>query len=241
MQGVPERFVFRQVDYRDVPIFLADGEIRSKNHSDQQTCHQTSYQNLVQRRGTAEFRLPFGGVVNDCVAFYFSPLTSFTCAIHRGRVQVIPPNGGVPTISRLEDRVFFVANVFELYRAELECCFSNYALNSTVPEPLVISDQNLLETHINWAMFDDYPTAGSIPEIGYGGSCQYFHSKDTPERYQLRKPIRMAEFLVRTAVPLRQFACVVAPTEQRKILIQQQIQAAGYQLPVFCKPGCFVS
>lgn len=238
---MPERFVFRQVDYRDIPTFLADGEVRSKNHPNQQVCHQTSYQNLVQRRGTEEFRLPFGGVVNDCVAFYFSPLTSFTCAIHRGGVQVIPPNGGEVTKSRLEDRVFFVAKVSELYGAGLQCCFSNYALNSTVPEPAVINDSGLLETHINWTMFDDYPLTGGIPEIGYSGSCQYFHSKDTPERYQLRKPIRMAEFLVQTAVPLHQFACVVAPNEQRKTLVQERVQAAGYQLPVFSKPGCFVS
>lgn len=238
---MPERFVFRQVDYRDVPIFLADGEIRSKNHPNQQACHQTSYQNLVQRRGIEDFQLPFGGVVNDCVAFYFSPLTSFTCSIHRGGVQVIPPNGGEPTISRLEDRVFFVAKAFDLYRAGLLCCFSNYALNSTVPQPTVINDPNLLETHINWAMFDDYPMAGGIPEIGYSGACQYFHSKDTPERYQLRKPIRMAEFLARTAVPINLFACIVTPTEQLRILIQQQILASDYRLPVLCKPGCFVS
>lgn len=238
---MPERFVFRQVDYRDLPIFLADGEVRSKNHANQQPCHQTSYQNLVQRRGTNEFELPFGGVVNDCVAFYFSPLTSFTCSIHRGGVQVIPPHGGTQTKSRLEDRVFLVAKVSNLYRARLQCCFSNYALNSTVPKPVIVNDYNLLETHINWAMFDEEPQAGSIPEIGYGGSCKYFHSKDTPERYQLRKPIRMAEFLVQTAVPIHLFACVITPNEQRKISIQQQVQVAGYQLPVFSKPGCFVS
>lgn len=238
---MPERFVFRQVDYRDVPTFLADGEVRSKSHPNQQVCHQTSYQNLVQRRGTEEFQLPFGGVVNDCVAFYFSPLTSFTCAIHRGSVQVIPPNGGDPTTSQLDERVFLVAKVSALFGAGLQCCFSNYALNSTVPEPVVVNDPCLLEPHIRWELFDETPLAGSIPEIGYVGSCKYFLSKDTPERYQLRKPIRMAEFLVQTAVPLHLFACVVAPNEQRKTLVQQAVQAAGYQLPVFSKPGCFVS
>lgn len=236
-----ERFIFRQVDYRDVPTFLADGEIRSKNHPNQQVCYQTSYSNLVDRRGTSQFQLPFGGVVNDCVALYFSPLTSFTYAIHRGSVQVTPPNGGVQTQSRLEDRVFLVAKVSDLYRAGLQCCFSNYALNSAVPKPEIVNDPCLLEEHINWELFDEDPLAGCIPEIGYGGSCRYFTSKDTPERYQRRTPIRMAEFLVRTAIPFRLFTCVVAPNEQRKTLIQQAIQAAGYQLPVFSKPECFVS
>lgn len=238
---MPERFLFRQVDYRDIPTFLADGEIRSKNHPNQQICHQTSYQNLVQRRGTQQFQLPFGGVVNDYLAFYFSPLTSFTCTIHRGNVQVISPNGGAPTTSRLDDRVFLVAKVTDLYNARLQCCFSNYALNSTAPTPVIINDPNMLETHINWMLFDDHPQAGQIPEIGYGGSCKYFNSKDIPERYQLRKPIRMAEFLVQRTVPLNLFACLVAPNEQIRNLIQQQVQTAGYELPVFCKPGCFVS
>ncbi len=236
-----ELFVFRQVDYMDITTFLADGEVRSKNHPNQQACHQTSYQNLVQRRGTSEFQLPFGGVVNDCVAFYFSPLTSFACSIHRGGVQVIPPHGEPPTTSCLEDRVFLVAKISDLYRANLQCCFSNYALNTTVPEPVVTNVPQLLETHIKWELFDEGPLAGSIPEIGYGGSCKYFHNKATPERYQLRKPIRMAEFLVKTAVPLKLFSCVIVPNEQRCALVQRQIQDAGYQLPVFSKPGCFVS
>jgi len=238
---VPERFVFRQIDYRDLPIFLADGEVRSKNHPNQQICHQTSYLDIVQRRGTNEFQLPNGGVVNDCVAFYFAPLTSFTCAIHRGSVDVIPPNGAAATKSRLEDRVFLVAKVSDLYRAGLQCYFSNFALNSTVPKPVVINDHSMLETHIRWELFDENPLVGNIPEIGYSGSCKYFLNKDTPERYQLRKPIRMAEFLVQTAVPLNLFACVVTPNAQQQTLVQHEVQAAGYRLPVFSKPGCFVS
>jgi len=239
---MPERFVFRQVDYRDLPVFLADGEVRSKNHLNPQICHQTSYQNIVQRRGTNEFQLPFGGVVNDCVAFYFSPLTKFTYAIHRGNVQVLAPNGNVPTKSRLEDRVFLVAKVTDLYNAGLECCFSNYALNTTVPRPVITSDINMLETHIDWTMFDEdeFYFAGEIPEIGYRGACKFFNSKATPEQYQLRGSIRMAEFLIHTAVPMATFICVVAPNAQQQAIVSNMIQSAGYQLPVYSKPGCFV-
>lgn len=152
--------------------------------------------------------------MNDCVAFYFSPLTSFTCCIHRGGVQVTPPSGGPQTASTQEDRIFLVAKVSDLYHADLQCCFSNYALNTTVPEPVIVDDYQLLETHIQWDLFDENPVVGSIPEIGYKGSCKYFLNKDTPERYHLRRPIRMAEFLVKTSVPLNLFTCVVAPNEQ---------------------------
>lgn len=238
---MPERFVFRQVDYRDLSIFLADSEVRSKNHASPQLCHQTSYIDIVQRRGTNQFQLPNGGVVNDCVAFYFSPLTSFTCAIHRGSVDVISPNGAATTKSRLEDRVFLVAKVSDLYLAGLQCCFSNFALNSTVPKPEVVNDPRLLETHIRWELFDDHPLVGGIPEIGYSGSCKYFLNKDTPEKYQLRKPIRMAEFLVQDAVPMNLFACVVASNPEQQTRIQNKFQAANYSVPVFSKPGCFIS
>lgn len=237
---MPERFVFRQVDYRDIPVFLADGEVRSKNHANPQACHQTSYQNLVQRRGTNDFQLPFGGVVNDCVAFYFSPLTSFTCAIHRGSVQVITPNGASSIKSRLEDRVFLVAKVTDLYDSGLGCCFSNCALNSSVPKPVILSDVNMLERHIDWSMFDEYPPAAEIPEIGYGGACKYFNSRATPERYQFRTPIRMAEFLVHTAVPMRAFTCLVTPNAHQNTIVSGMIKEAGYQLPVYSKSGCFV-
>ena len=108
---MPERFVFRQVDYRDIATFLANGEIRAKNPATPQPCYQTSYQNLVDRRGTDMFQVPGGGVVNDYVAFYFSPLTSFTCSIHRGGVDVVDPNGNFVGQSRMEDRVFIVCRI----------------------------------------------------------------------------------------------------------------------------------
>ena len=119
---MPERFVFREVDYRDIRTFLRDGEVRSKNHTSPQACHQTSYQNLVNRRGTDIFQVPGGGVVNDYVAFYFSPFTSFTFAIHRGeKVTVVDPQGRPLGPSRLEDRVFVVCKVSAIAEAGLRC------------------------------------------------------------------------------------------------------------------------
>ncbi len=55
---MPNRFIFRQVYAGDLSRFLADGEIRAKNHAVPQPCHQTSYQDIVDRRGTAEFAMP---------------------------------------------------------------------------------------------------------------------------------------------------------------------------------------
>lgn len=237
---MPDRFVFREIDYRDVGIFLQDGEIRAKNHASPQQCHQTSYANLVNRRGTPIFQVPGGGVVNDYVAFYFSPYTSFTCSIHRGGVNVLDPDGQILGPSRLEDRAFFVCRVADLGRAGLNCCYSNFALNSLALAPTISSDLSKIETHVRWDVFDDTPMTADIPEIGYAGVCKFFNSRATPPKYQSRKEQRMAEFLVHGSVPLDQVACIVAPSDDLKNRIKSQISGSTWNISVYAKPGCFV-
>lgn len=237
---MPERFVFRQVDYRDIATFLADGEIRAKNHAAPQACYQTSYQNLVDRRGTDMFQVPGGGVVNDYVAFYFSPLTSFTCSIHRGGVNVLDPDGNFVSLSRRDDRVFIVCKISDLFNSGMQCCYSDFALNSNAPLPTVVADPNQLETHVQWSVFDDPPMTANIPEIGYAGVCQYFNSRGSPPRYQLRRQQRMAEFLAHTSVPLSQVACIVTPTDGMNSHLQTMMAASPWGIPVLKKPGCFV-
>jgi hypothetical protein len=237
---MPERFVFRQVDYRDIATFLANGEIRAKNHATPQPCYQTSYQNLVDRRGTDMFQVPGGGVVNDYVAFYFSPLTSFTCSIHRGGVDVVDPNGNFVGQSRMEDRVFIVCRVADIFNAGLYCCYSDYALNSNAPLPTVIADPGQIETHVHWSVFDDHPMTANIPEIGYGGVCQYFNSRVSPPKYQYRKQQRMAEFLAHSSVPLNQVACIVTPSNVMNTTLKTRMDASAWDIPILTKPGCFV-
>jgi hypothetical protein len=237
---MPDRFVFRQVDYRDIPTFLADGEIRAKNHASPQACYQTSYQNLVNRRGTDMFQVPGGGVVNDFVAFYFSPLTSFTFAIHNGGVKVLDPAGNFIGQSSRDDRVFVVCKVSDLFNAGLNCCYSDFALNSDVPSPTVIADHNNIENHVQWSVFDDYPMTASIPEIGYGGVCKFFGNKVPPLKYQFRRQQRMAEFLAHTSVPLSQIACIVTPTDGMNDHLQTMMDTSAWGIPILTKPGCFV-
>lgn len=233
------RFAFRQVDYRDIDMFLADGEVRSKNHPSAQACHQTSYANLVGLRATPVFQLPHGGVVNDYVAFYFSPFTSFTCTIHRHNVNVVSPTGANLGPSRAEDRAFLVVNIDDVYAAGLPVCFSNYALNTQAPLPTVMANQCDLATHVMWPLFDDHPMTAEIPEIGYRGVCRFFN--DTPDRrYQARSKARMAEFLIFGAVPMNLVTCIVTPTFASQSYVQARANQYGFQGQVLQKPGCFV-
>lgn len=236
---MPKRFIFRQIYAGDFTQFLADGEIKAKNHEIPQPCHQTSYQAIVDRRGSDEFPMPCGGVVNDYVPFYFSPITSFTYTIHKGNVPLISPDGINLGTAQDEDRIFFVCAVEDLKDSGLDFCFSDYALNSQVPQPTIEQDLNKLEGHVHWSVFDDTPTVASIPEIGYEGVCKYFAS--VPGKWQLRSQARMAEFLVRDALPLDYISCIIAKSDAMRINLQAVMDASGWDIPILSKPGCYFS
>jgi len=236
--ALKERFIFRQVDYRDLPTFLHDGEIRAKNHHTPQLCHQTSYQEIVERRNTSAFQMPCGGVVNDYVPFYFSPLTSFTYTIHQGNVRVVSPQGIFLGQSCSEDRVFLVCKTSRVSQEALQFCYSNAALNSG--EGLVELNEDFaeLENHVNWDVFDDPPMRGHIPEIGFHGVCQYFMNS-TNVRYQNRSKERMAEFLVRGSQPLEMIECIVTKDPVKGAIIQSQLDDYQITIPVFVNSGCY--
>jgi hypothetical protein len=236
---MPDRFGFRQIDHRDLEMILRDGEIRSKNNRSPQKCHQTSYAEIVGLRGTAQFTLPHGGVVNDYVAFYFSPVTAFTYTIHKGNVGVVSPQGVALGDSGSKDRLFLVVKVNDVIASGVAWSVSDYALNSHAPMPTVISDSNLLGQHVKWNLFDEKPFAATIPEIEYHGVCQYFHSTAESQR-QLRKEARMAEFLVKDSLPIDLVCSIIAPTSQscdRAIRVANRYKFNGL---VLLKPGCFI-
>lgn len=236
---MPDRFVFRQVYLDDIPLFLADGEIRAKNHESPQRCHQTSYQEIVDRRGSDEFKMPCGGVVNDYVPFYFSPITAFTYTIHCGNVQLRTHDGTVLRTAEQESRAFFVAKATRIFDSGLDIYFSNVALNSMALDIELDSDPKRLESVVNWSVFDESPRTAFVPEVGYEGVCSWFHSRDTPVRHQNRSKERMAEFLVRRAVPLDVFECVVVHNTTAAGQVEAMIARSGAHLPVIVKRGCY--
>lgn len=233
------QFVFRQFHYSDIKTFIEDGEIRSKNKLPPQLCHQTSYADLVNLRASFAFSLPGGGVVNDYVPFYFSPITSFCFTIHKGNVDVIDPGGRKIGRSNSANRAFVVFSIEKLTKSNLYVCFSDLALNTQAPIPTVIDDLCKLPFHIDWSLFDDTPKVASIPEIGYSGVCKWFQNRPTPTNHQLRSTKRMAEFLVRDAVPIRLAECIVVENSTVGAQVEALMKGSTYSIPVYVKPGCF--
>ncbi|MCF3478264.1 DarT ssDNA thymidine ADP-ribosyltransferase family protein [Stenotrophomonas geniculata] len=237
---MPKRFIFRQVDQRDLSVFFKDGEVRSKNYLPAQACHQTSHKQIVQRRNSQIVTLPHGGVVNDYVAFYFSPITAFTFAIHRGSVNVVSPAGVNLGLSKLSQRAFLVADLDTIFLKYQSVCFSDYALNTNVPMPTVICDRLKLDSHVNWAHFDEQPIAAQIPEIGYNGVCRYFRS-ESPGHRTHRSTERMAEFLVKDAVSISDFCAIILPEPGMRQKVLTMAANSAFEGVVLDKPGCFIS
>lgn len=236
---MPNRFIFRQVHFEDLPTFLADGEIRAKDHQTPQLCHQTSYQEIVNRRGTDEFEMPNGCVVNDFVPFYFSPITSFTFTIYKENVPLVSPQGAYLRAACEDDRIFLVSSPHSFDGSGLFTCFSDYALNSRAPMPTIETDLTKLEEHVHWNVFDEAPMVAAIPDIDYTGVCKFFMNMATPPERMTRSAKRMAEFLVRGAVPLDKIMCIVVKTDAMRATLASMMAASAWNIPILTKRGCF--
>ncbi|MGO1118120.1 DUF4433 domain-containing protein [Rhodovibrionaceae bacterium A322] len=225
--------------YKDLVLFLNDGELRSKNHPHPQLCHQTSYSSIVNRRNEDAMRVSNDSVVNDYVPFYFSPITAMAYAIHMNKVDLKAPSGEVLGRATMDNRIFFVCKTENFVGSDLQYFFSDLACNSLAPLPSYQNDLGTLESHVNWSLFDDEPIVGSIPEIGYNGVCGWFHDRDNPEKHQNRSRQRMAEFLVRDQLPLEFVDCIVVKTESLKKEVDDFMTASSWDIPVLVNRGCY--
>ncbi|MEP7457514.1 DarT ssDNA thymidine ADP-ribosyltransferase family protein [Phyllobacterium sp. SB3] len=232
------RFIFRMTYYLDCARFFLDGELRSKNHAGEQPCHQTSYPGIVSRRGT-QITTPCGRPINDHVAFYFSPLTAMAFTIHKGNVPLVAPDGQPLGTATMDDRVFFVCNIERFTTAPMPIWFSDIACNSLAPPPVFGSDVTKIEQHLEWSLFDDGAYSAHIPEIGYQGVTRYFADRDDPPRYANRSRKRMAEFLVRDAIPLTMFDCIIVKNDWIKSEVERMMAPTEISLPVYVKSGCY--
>ena len=183
--------------------------------------------------------MPCGGVVNDYVPFYFSPITAMAYTIYMGNVELKLATGEAIGTASMDDRIFFVCNVHQFYDCEQTFYFSDLACNSMAPPPSYECDLNALESHIEWSLFDEAPIVGNIQEISYSGVCRYFNNRDVPKSHQNRSRQRMAEFLVKDQFSLGMVDCIVVKSEQIKVEVDVMLNATHWNIPVVVKPGCY--
>lgn len=183
--------------------------------------------------------MPHGGVANDYVPFYFSPITSFTFTIHKENVELRAPDGTSLGKANDNERMFFVCAVSDFHNSDLDYCFSDFALNSKAPIPEMKCDLADIETHVHWNVFDNNPYKARISEIGYAGVCRFFANVDTPPERQNRSHKRMAEFLVKDAVPLSFVTCIIAKSAAMQQSLEQVMAVSQWDIPIYVKPDCY--
>ncbi|MFV1922899.1 MAG: DUF4433 domain-containing protein [Methylotenera sp.] len=232
------RHIFRLTYYKNISQFLDDGAIWAKNHYPMQQCYQTSYATIVNRRGTTEFETPCGCVVNDFVAFYFSPVTAMSYTIHKGNVGLRGLDGVEIGVAKSDDIVFLVSNTRHFQNLGNNIYFTNVGCNSKAIVPEFKSDLLFLDEHINWALFDEIPKMAQISEIGYDGVRKYFLDRDDGI-HKSRNSQRMAEFMVKNEVQLNFIDCIIVKNNQIKMKLELQMQGSDWNIPIYVKPGCY--
>ncbi len=231
------RHIFRMMHYQNLDRILTDRAIHAKNFT-LQPGYQISYDAIVNKRGSS-FLTPSGLPINDFVPFYFSPATAMAYTISNRNVPLRDPNGATIGQANLPDVAFVVSHTSHFVNAHNEYWFTDTACNAAASPPVYENDLSKLSTHIDWSLFDEDPKMASIPEIGYNGVCRYFLDKDTPSRYSNRSKKRMAEFLVKDAVPVEFVDCIVVRTEAIRQSVAGWVGMNNLQIPVYVKPGCY--
>lgn len=224
--------------FRNLKTYLESGYLFAKNYHTAQAGYRISYDEIVHRRGTAQFTTPCNSNVNDFVPFYFSPSTAMAFAIHIGNVRLKASNDIDLGVATMEDVAYFVVEPRALFESGRQCWFTDIACNSGFP-PAYKDEQAELESHIDWALFDDSPKMGVIREIDYMGVCQWFHDRDLPVEHQMRSTKRMAEFMVKNYLQMSEVSCIVLKSETHLEEVQTWVNLSGIQIPVYVKPGCY--
>jgi len=235
---LPSRFLFRMTHYKNLQTYLVAGHLYAKNSQSAQLGYRISFDDIVARRGSAEFTTPCGSNVNDFVPFYFSPCTKMAYSIHIGNVPLKAPNGAELGQASMDDVAYMVVNPIALFASGRSCWFTDISCNSGFP-PTYNDKSDELETHIAWPLFDDTPRMGRIAEIGYEGVCRWQHDRDQPIEHQMRSKRRMAEFMVKDRLQMNEISCIVLKNQTHLEEVQAWVNASQTQIPVYVKPGCF--
>lgn len=224
--------------FKNLETYLVSGILYAKNSPKVQAGYRISFDDIVARRGSAEFTTPCGANVNDFVTFYCSPCTKMAYSIHSGNVPLKAPNGAELGTANMDDVVYMVVSPMTLFTSGRSCWYTDIACNSGFPATYN-GNPTELETHIEWPLFDDTPRMGHIPEIGYEGVCRWQHDRDQPIEHQMRSKKRMAEFMVKDHLQMNEVSCIILKNRSHLAEVQAWVNASDTQIPVYVKPGCF--
>jgi ssDNA thymidine ADP-ribosyltransferase, DarT len=205
--------LFHITDISNLSAIFASRELLSKNviASRQGNYKNIAYQGAQGKRANKQLPNPPGGLIHDYVPFYFAPRSPMLNAIHSGRVPDCP--GGQASIVHFETTVTALV--------------SNR-------EPFVFFDRNATldysEPHTDLAHLDQVAWGMLTENPKLDGFCKYFNNN--ADRYVDRMERRMAEFLVKTSVPLVQLVRIGVIDADKRDEVRAMLSRSGLTLRV---------
>ena len=163
---------------------------------------------------------PPGGNIHDYVPFYYAPRSPMLFTINRGNVQG--------------------CNLTQTDIVHFETSVANVLLHG---EPFVIYDRNA-----TLAYSSAYTQLADLQNIAWDlitenpqldGFCKFWKSDPSNQRYVDRMEKRMAEFLVRSHVPLTAITRIGVLNQQKQQQVQQILQSHQIHIPVVVMPAWY--
>lgn len=163
---------------------------------------------------------PPGGNVHDYVPFYFAPRSPMLFAINGGRVHGCD--------LRQADIVHFETNIDLVTRHGEPFLF--YDCNAT----LAYSNAYTNLDHLNkiaWDLITEQPQLD--------GYCQFWMDKPSDPKYVNRREKRMAEFLVKSNVPMTAITRIGVINNAKMLQVSKIIADHGLNIPTVAMPSWY--
>ena len=203
-------FIFRIAHVENVAEVLTRGGLYSRN-ADQADPNYVSIGNaeLIDKRARRIVPIPPGGVLNDYVPFYFTPLSIMMYNILTGY-------GGV-TKHAPSDLILFTSSLHRLREHGLPFVFTNQ--HAYPVETEFFTDLGDLD-RIDWPLL----------------RSRNFKTDDADPGKQVRY---QAEALVHQHVPLETLRSIVCYDDEVRERLQDQAQTVGVEIPIQTAPTLY--
>lgn len=199
----------------NLPDIFAKGALFSKNSVAK---NGIGYANIAHQgaQGTRSVKSvpnPPGGNVHDFTPFYFAPRSPMLFAINRGNVQGCDLRQA--DIVHLETTIDFV-----LAHGQP---FVFYDRNATLAYSTPYADLADLD-RVAWDLITEQPQLD--------GYCKFWQSNPSNQRYVDRMEKRMAEFLVKSHVPLAALTRIGVFSSAQQQTVSQIVAAHNLAIPI---------
>ena len=205
-----------------LPDIFARGALLSKNHLAAAGVDYTSiaHHGAQSTRAAKLVPNPPGGNVHDYVPFYFAPRSPMLYTINGGNVLGC-----------------------DLRQADIVHIETTIDLVLRHGEPFVFFDRNATLAYSN-----DFTDINRIDAIAWDlitaqpqldGYCKYWHSVSSNQQYVDRMEKRMAEFLVKTTVPVTAIQRIGVINNDRLSEVSEIVADYGLSIPTVAIPSWY--